>query len=62
MDEVASLISCVFGTFHAKEPRSDSYTFTSLPCVPAAELKRDIGPEMLVSVAFRVAFKSTRRL
>lgn len=64
MDEVgclASLVCCVSGTFRVKELRSDLYTFTSLFCLPRATLRRDTGPEMLVSAALVVAFKSTSR-
>lgn len=56
-----SLVSRVSGTFHVKELRLDLYTFTSLPCLPSATQRRDIGPEMLVSEALLVAFKSTSR-
>lgn len=61
MDEAGGLASLVSCTFHVKELRSDLYTFTSLLRLPRAALRRDIGPEMLVSVALLVAFKSTSR-
>lgn len=59
MDKVASLISRISGIFHVAELRSDLYTFTSLVCLSRAALRRDAGPEMLVSVALLVAVKNT---
>lgn len=63
VDEVgclSSLVSCL-STPHVKELVLDLYTFTSTLCLPSATLRIDIGPEMLVSVALLVAFKSTSR-
>lgn len=49
------------GTFHVKELRLDLYTFSSHLWLHWAALRGDIGPEMLVSAALLVAFKSTSR-
>lgn len=57
---LVALISCISAIFHLKELRSDLCTFTSLPCLPRATLRRDTGPEMLVSVALLVAFSTSR--
>lgn len=56
--QAASPVSC---TLHVKELRPDLYTVISLLRLPRAALRRDFGPEMLVSVALLVAFKRTRQ-
>lgn len=58
----ASRVSSVSGIFHVKELGSDLYTFTSLLSLLGAEPRGDAGPEMLVSVALLVTFKSTSRV
>lgn len=63
LDEVEAcpLMSCL-PALHVKELASDSSAFASALRLPSATLRTDTGPEMLVSVALLVAFKSTSRV